>query len=211
MLNDTGFSSGSDKESASSVWDPFMFNSWIWKIPWRRKWQPSPVFLPGESYGQRSGWATAHGSLRIRHDWATSTFLSTKWHTHGAMRVTRPTIKGQKVGGVPIPRNPRPFSKIVRLFLPLLSLWNYPAPQINHPIFGAYLLSSEISHILSMECASNTYTLLSCSWILPCRKLRTLTWWPIPGTHQRSGVWPSNHTFIFLHQRFWVPSPHRLW
>ena len=24
------------------------------KIPWRRKWQPTLVFLPGESYGQRS-------------------------------------------------------------------------------------------------------------------------------------------------------------
>ena len=23
------------------------------KIPWRREWQPTPVFLPGESYGQR--------------------------------------------------------------------------------------------------------------------------------------------------------------
>ena len=25
-----------------------------WKIPWRRKWQPTPVFLPGEAHGQRS-------------------------------------------------------------------------------------------------------------------------------------------------------------
>ena len=25
-----------------------------WKIPWRRKWQPIPIFLPGESHGQRS-------------------------------------------------------------------------------------------------------------------------------------------------------------
>ena len=25
-----------------------------WKAPWRRKWQPTPVFLPGESHGQRS-------------------------------------------------------------------------------------------------------------------------------------------------------------
>ena len=25
-----------------------------WEDPWRRKWQPTPVFLPGESYGQRS-------------------------------------------------------------------------------------------------------------------------------------------------------------
>ena len=27
---------------------------WIGKIPWRRAWQPAPVFLPGESHGQRS-------------------------------------------------------------------------------------------------------------------------------------------------------------
>ena len=30
------------------------FNPWVSKIPWRKKWQPAPVFLPGESHGQRS-------------------------------------------------------------------------------------------------------------------------------------------------------------
>ena len=30
------------------------FHLWVGKIPWRRKWQPTPVFLPGESHGQRS-------------------------------------------------------------------------------------------------------------------------------------------------------------
>ena len=30
------------------------FNPWVGKIPWRRKWQPTPVFLPGKSHGQRS-------------------------------------------------------------------------------------------------------------------------------------------------------------
>ena len=30
------------------------FNPWVGKIPWRRKWQPTAVFLPGESHGQRS-------------------------------------------------------------------------------------------------------------------------------------------------------------
>ena len=30
------------------------FNSWVGKIPWRRKLQPTPVVLPGESHGQRS-------------------------------------------------------------------------------------------------------------------------------------------------------------
>ena len=30
------------------------FDPWVGKIPWRRKWQGTPVFLPGESHGQRS-------------------------------------------------------------------------------------------------------------------------------------------------------------
>ena len=30
------------------------FDSWVRKILWRKKWQPIPIFLPGESYGQRS-------------------------------------------------------------------------------------------------------------------------------------------------------------
>ena len=40
----------SGEKSAKETWvqslDP--------KTPWRRKWQPTPVFLPGESHGQRS-------------------------------------------------------------------------------------------------------------------------------------------------------------
>ena len=30
------------------------FDPWVRKIPWRREWQPTPVFLPGELHGQRS-------------------------------------------------------------------------------------------------------------------------------------------------------------
>ena len=30
------------------------FDSWVGNIPWRKKWQPTPVFLPGEFHGQRS-------------------------------------------------------------------------------------------------------------------------------------------------------------
>ena len=30
------------------------FDPWVGKIPWRRKWQSTPGFLPGESQGQRS-------------------------------------------------------------------------------------------------------------------------------------------------------------
>ena len=43
------------KESSSNAGDTRpLLDSWVGTIPWRRKWQPTPVFLPGESHGQRS-------------------------------------------------------------------------------------------------------------------------------------------------------------
>ena len=44
------------KESACNAWDigDPRYNHWVGKIPWRKKWQPTPVLLPGESHGQRS-------------------------------------------------------------------------------------------------------------------------------------------------------------
>ena len=46
----------SDKEPACQRrrWNRHGFNSWDETIPWRRTKQPTPVFLPGESHGQRS-------------------------------------------------------------------------------------------------------------------------------------------------------------
>ena len=48
------------------------FYPWVGKIPWRKKWQPIAIFLPGKSHGQRSlvGY-TPWGCKRVRHDWAT--------------------------------------------------------------------------------------------------------------------------------------------
>ena len=43
----------SDKESAFQH-KRCRFDPWVRKIPWRRKWQPTPVFLPGKSCGERS-------------------------------------------------------------------------------------------------------------------------------------------------------------
>ena len=37
---------------------------------WRRKWQPTPVFLPGESQGRQSGGLPSMGSHRVGHDWS---------------------------------------------------------------------------------------------------------------------------------------------
>ena len=32
------------------------FDPWVGKIPWRRAWQPTPIFLPGKSPWTREGW-----------------------------------------------------------------------------------------------------------------------------------------------------------
>ena len=50
------------------------FDLWVGKIPWRRAWQATPVFLPGESHGQRSlvGYSS-WGCKRVRHDCPTNT------------------------------------------------------------------------------------------------------------------------------------------
>ena len=36
------------------VWSPGQENPWVWKIFWRKYWQPIPIFLPGKSHGQWS-------------------------------------------------------------------------------------------------------------------------------------------------------------
>jgi len=36
------------------------FDSWVRKIPWRRVWQPIPVFLSGEPVDRGAWWATVH-------------------------------------------------------------------------------------------------------------------------------------------------------
>ena len=66
----------SGKESACQ-YRRHRFDPWVGKIPWWRKWQPTPVFLPGESHGQRSlegyhPW----GCKRVVHDLAIKTKTS---------------------------------------------------------------------------------------------------------------------------------------
>ena len=51
------------------------FDSWIRKIPWRKKWQPTPVFLLGEFHGQEEpGGLQSTGSQKVGHDRAINTF-----------------------------------------------------------------------------------------------------------------------------------------
>ena len=52
------------------------FDPWVGKIPWRRTWQPTSVFLPGESMGRGAWRATVCG---VTKSW---TRLSERTHTH---------------------------------------------------------------------------------------------------------------------------------
>ena len=54
MLGFPGGTSGKEPAYQSKRWKRHQFDPWVGKIPWRRAWQPTPVFLPGESHGQRS-------------------------------------------------------------------------------------------------------------------------------------------------------------
>ena len=49
-----GGPSGRVSTCQSRRWKRCGFSPWFRKIPWRRKWHPTPGFLPGKSHGQRS-------------------------------------------------------------------------------------------------------------------------------------------------------------
>ena len=54
LPNVTGLPRWLSGEESTCQWRRRGFNPWSGEIPLRRKWQPTPVFLPGESNGQRS-------------------------------------------------------------------------------------------------------------------------------------------------------------
>ena len=50
-----GFPEGSEVNNLpAKVGDAGSFSIWVGKIPWRRKRQATPIFLPGKSHGERS-------------------------------------------------------------------------------------------------------------------------------------------------------------
>ena len=72
------------------------FYPWVGKIPWRRAWQPTPVFMPGESpWTEEPGGLQSTGSKGVRHDWVTkpSTELFCYWFSVGASPFSLRLIK----------------------------------------------------------------------------------------------------------------------
>ena len=61
VVKNTPAKAGNTKDESSSLGQ---------KIPWSRKWQPTPVFLPGKSHGQRCLLGYSPWGHRVRRDWA---------------------------------------------------------------------------------------------------------------------------------------------
>ena len=75
LLIDRGLLKGLNGKEATCQCRRHGFSPWVGKIPWRRKWQPTAVFFPGKSHGQRSlaGSIQSVGSQNVKHDLATDT------------------------------------------------------------------------------------------------------------------------------------------
>ena len=69
----------------------FRFDCWVGKIPWRHKWKPIPVFLPGKCHDRGTWWATVHGVMSVGHDWASEHTCTHPWD-HAAYITLYPTL-----------------------------------------------------------------------------------------------------------------------
>ena len=92
----------SDKESACQCkWLKRPgFDPWVGKIPWRRKWQPTPVFLPGQAkfHGQRSLAGYSPWGSRVSHNWVCKQ-VSICLHSRHVIRIASHQRKEEIIWG----------------------------------------------------------------------------------------------------------------
>ena len=55
------------------------FNPWVWKIPWRREWLPTPVFLPVEYPEQRSLTGYSPWGCKVGNNWLSLSYIWIKF------------------------------------------------------------------------------------------------------------------------------------
>ena len=75
--------------NAGDIRDPASFHPWVGKIPWRRGWQPTPIFLLGEPHRQRSlvccsPWGRKESDVPERLNWTEDTDDSLRGERYGS-------------------------------------------------------------------------------------------------------------------------------
>ena len=116
------------------------FNPWVGKIPWRRKWQPTLILLPGKFHGWRR--LQSMGLQRVWHDWATSFSLSFTFTVNIPWGHVTP---GQR-GGRATPPKLQDFSHCFSIWMPcflfLSTLW---PSKLNS--YSSFILSNDICKV----------------------------------------------------------------
>ena len=125
------------------------FDLWVWKIPWSRKWKPTPVSLPGKFHGQKSlvgckesdmtDWLSTY--TRVQNEKSTATFRSKRlriWKAcqHPLQPNSRPSCLYVQA---------YPFS-LVSLFWPYIFSWT---PVRFHPLVLPSLCYSRLQDTLA--------------------------------------------------------------
>ena len=150
-----------------------VFNPWVGKIPWRRKWQPTPVLLPWRiPWMKEPGRLQSTGSQRVRHDWATSLTHKREHKEIGNHKEIRYKIKA----AMSFP-NLRPHR-----FLSTKPLYQLLRPLITYPN-----LSSLLQQI--------THSCIICSSVSPQGALKPVPSFPTSG----SRTYPRRRLANWLH------------
>ena len=99
------------------------FDLYVGKIPWKRKWQTTPVFLPGKSHGQRSlAGYSPWGLKKVGHD------LVTKQQQHFKLHICPPFQNKISVSAIQIGHS------LIFVFLFLFKLKYYPGPSTRKEV-----------------------------------------------------------------------------
>ena len=104
------------------------FDPWVGKIPWRRKWQPTPVSLPGEFHGQRS--LAELQSMGSQSQTLLSDWVRARMHTH-----TSTTRIGYRLLG----RDMQTRSNTNDRYYQTASIIHYPTPIRSHAFCTNFL------------------------------------------------------------------------
>ena len=105
---------GSDREEFTCQCRRPGFDPWVGKIPWRRAWQPTPVFSPGESRGQRNPAGCGSGAAKSRTRPNDQPFTSEAPFSRPQRRLSPPpTTSGKRANAQREPCPPPPSVALV--------------------------------------------------------------------------------------------------
>ena len=141
------------------------FDPWVRKVPWRRKWQPTPVFLPGKFHRQ--------GSLVGYWPWGCKESDTTEWlitHTHGHTHTHRGNDKHRRQ----VQRTIRGNAKKIPLFAEFGNFFKMPFVPLKC-LLMIYISYLRVPVSLSVTVESvHTYWLQKWSWL--CFQFGLPTW-----------------------------------